>query len=282
MTIPHRAAVPGPRPGSRPLVDLTVVIPAYNEEHRLRRGVDEVCRYLRAGGGRWEVIVVDDGSTDGTAAVAAEAAAGEPRVRLIRTPVNRGKGHAVRRGVLASRGRRVLYCDADAATPIEELARLAARLDAGYAAAIGSRAHPGARIEVRQHPLRELLGKAGNRLIRALAVPGIRDTQCGFKLFDGDKARSAFARARTDGWGFDVEILRHFHAHGWPMAEVPVRWAHQPGSKVGPRDYVRVLAEVVAVRLRTTGRRPGPTGTPWTPGAAGAPAERERTKGESG
>ncbi|NJQ03586.1 dolichyl-phosphate beta-glucosyltransferase [Streptomyces zingiberis] len=259
----RRAAVPPPRPGGRSPVELSVVIPAYNEEARLRDGVAEVCRYLRAGGDRWErweVIVVDDGSTDTTAALAARAAADEPRVRLIRTGVNRGKGHAVRRGVLASRGRRVLFCDADGATPIEELARLADRLDEGYAAAIGSRAGPAARIEVRQHPVRELLGKAGNRLIQVLAVPGVRDTQCGFKLFDGDKARAAFALARTDGWGFDVEILRHFRARGWPVAEVPVRWAHRAGSKVGPLDYARVVAEVVAVRIRTTGRAPGVPG----------------------
>jgi glycosyltransferase involved in cell wall biosynthesis len=257
-----RAALPAPRPqppgesGSAEtaaVIDLSVVIPAYNEQHRLLPGIDEVCRYLSAIGCRWEMIVVDDGSTDRTAAVAAEAAAAESRIRVLRAPVNRGKGHAVRIGIRASRGSRVLFCDADAATPIEELARLHDRLDEGYAAAIGSRARPGARIEARQHVLRELLGKAGNRLIQAMAVPGILDTQCGFKLFDGDKARTAFGRARTDGWGFDVEILRFFHANGWRIAEVPVRWAHRPGSKVGPFDYAKVLAEIVRVRLQRDG-----------------------------
>ncbi|PGH49259.1 hypothetical protein CRI70_18640 [Streptomyces sp. Ru87] len=245
--------MPAPRRGATAVVSLTVVVPAYNEERRLRPGIDAICRYLRRCGERnWELIVVDDGSTDRTAAVAAEAAAAEPRIRVLRAPVNRGKGHAVRIGVRASRGRRVLFCDADSATPIEELALLARRLDEGYAVAIGSRAGPAARIEVRQHVLRELLGKAGNRLIQALAVPGIRDTQCGFKLFDGDKAREVFARARTDGWGFDVEILRAFRSRGWPIAEVPVRWSHQPGSKVGPLDYAKVLGEVLRVRLRPT------------------------------
>jgi glycosyltransferase involved in cell wall biosynthesis len=248
---PAGAAVSGPPSSPVPaVVDLTVVIPAYNEEHRLLPGVDDVCRYLRTTALHWEVIVVDDGSTDRTAVIAAEAAAAEPRIRLLRAPVNRGKGHAVRIGVRASCGRRVLFCDADAATPIEEIARLHERLDQGYAAAIGSRARPGARIEVRQHLLRELLGKVGNRLIQAVVVPGVRDTQCGFKLFDGDKARTAFARARTNGWGFDVEILRIFHANGWPVAEVPVRWAHQPGSKVGALDYAKVLGEVLRVGLQ--------------------------------
>jgi dolichyl-phosphate beta-glucosyltransferase len=261
----HRAAAAAARPGpgvaTAAVVDLSVVIPAYNEEQRLRPGMDEVCSYLRSCGQRWEVIVVDDGSTDGTADVATEAAAAEPRIRVLRAPVNRGKGHAVRIGIRASLGRRVLFCDADGATPIAELPLLSRRLDEGYAAAIGSRARPGARIETRQHMLRELLGKAGNRLIQAVAVPGVRDTQCGFKLFDGDKARAAFARARTDGWGFDVEILRIFLANGWPIAEVPVRWAHQPGSKVGPLDYARVFAEVVRVRARVRMRGRQPRGT---------------------
>ncbi|MFH8369307.1 glycosyltransferase [Streptomyces sp. NPDC018031] len=249
-------------------VDLTVVVPAYNEERRLPRTLDAICRYLRSSPGRhasWEVIVVDDGSTDGTAAAVREAGAVEPRVRLLGPPSgaapgapfagNHGKGHAVRLGVLASRGRRVLVTDADLATPIEELAHLHDRLDAGCAAAIGSRARPGARVEVRQHPVRQLLGRAGNRAIRALAVPGIGDTQCGFKLFDGDRARAVFGRSRIDGWGIDVEVLRMFHDARWPIAEVPVRWAHQPGSKVRPLDYPGVLVELVRLRVGGALRR---------------------------
>ncbi|WP_254886185.1 dolichyl-phosphate beta-glucosyltransferase [Streptomyces sp. NA02950] len=241
------------------------MVPAYNEEHRLPRTLDAICRYLRSSPGRhagWEVIVVDDGSTDTTADTVREAAAAEPRIRLLGPPPgtapaapfarNHGKGHAVRLGVLASRGRRVLVTDADLATPIEELAGLHDRLDEGYAAAIGSRAHhPESGPAVRRHPLRQLLGEAGNRVIRAVAVPGVRDTQCGFKLFDGDRARAAFGRSRLDGWCIDVEILRMFHGARWPVAEVPVRWAHQPGSKVGALDYARVLRELV--RLRAAG-----------------------------
>ncbi|MBH5337583.1 glycosyltransferase family 2 protein [Streptomyces pactum] len=244
-------------------VDLTVVVPAYNEEHRLPRTLDAICRYLRSSPGRhasWEVLVVDDGSTDATAQAVRSAAVTEPRIRLLGPPAgtarpapltaNHGKGHAVRLGVLASRGRRVLVTDADLATPIEELALLHDRLDAGCAAAIGSRARPGSRIEVRQHALRHLLGRAGNRVIRALAVPGVGDTQCGFKLFDGDRARTAFGRSRTDGWGIDVEILRMFQQARWPVAEVPVRWAHQSGSKVRARDYPAVLWELLRLRGR--------------------------------
>ncbi|TVL89365.1 dolichyl-phosphate beta-glucosyltransferase [Streptomyces sp. SAJ15] len=265
------SAPAGHGPPTSGTVDLTVVVPAYNEEHRLPRTLDAICRYLRASPGRhadWEVVVVDDGSTDATAAAVREAAASEPRIRLLGPPStaappasfagNHGKGHAVRMGVLASRGRRVLVTDADLATPIEELASLHDRLDAGWAAAIGSRAHPGADIEVRQHPLRQLLGRAGNRVIRAVAVPGIRDTQCGFKLFDGDRARAALGRSRVDGWSIDVEILRMFHEAGWPVAEVPVRWAHQTGSKVRPLDYGRVLVEVLRLRAGGALRRVRP------------------------
>ncbi|MGW3402793.1 dolichyl-phosphate beta-glucosyltransferase [Streptomyces zhihengii] len=239
-------------------VDLTVVVPAYNEEIRLRPTLDAICAHLRADPerwGTWELIVVDDGSTDGTAKIAREAAAEEPRIHVLSDGTNRGKGHALRTGVLASYGRRVLFTDADLATPVEELDRLDAELTAtGADAAIGSRAHPDARIEVHQRRLREWLGRSGNRLIRLVAVSGIRDTQCGFKLFDGDRARAAFADSRLDGWAIDVEILRHFRRAGWEVAEVPVRWSHMPGSKVRPGDYGRVLLELLRLRARAVRR----------------------------
>ncbi|QHY97171.1 Poly-beta-1,6-N-acetyl-D-glucosamine synthase [Streptomyces sp. S4.7] len=265
-------AIPG-GDGGGSAVDLTVVVPAYNEERRLRPTLDAICAHLSADPDRWgdwELIVVDDGSTDGTAAVAAAAASDEPRIHVLTSRENRGKGYALRQGVLASYGRRVLVTDADLATPIEELDALDALLtpddgpydvgpdegepyayDDAPAAAIGSRALPGSRIDVHQRPLREWLGRLGNRLIRLVAVRGISDTQCGFKLFDGDKARAAFAASRLDGWGIDVEILRHFRRAGWPVAEVPVRWSHQTGSKVRATDYGRVLLELLRLRTRT-------------------------------
>lgn len=239
-------------------MDLSVVVPAYNEEGRLRPTLDAICAHLRAEPGRWgdwELIVVDDGSTDATAQIAKEAAADEPRIQLVSGDGNRGKGSALRLGVLASYGRRVLITDADLATPIEELDLLDKQLAAeDSAAAIGSRAHPDSHIEVHQRPLREWMGRMGNRLIRAVAVPGIHDTQCGFKLFDGDKARAAFADSRLDGWGIDVEILRFFRRAGWPVTEVPVHWSHQEGSKVRPLDYGRVLLELLRLRARTVRR----------------------------
>ncbi|MDW4907982.1 glycosyltransferase [Streptomyces sp. ADMS] len=232
-------------------LDLTVVVPAYNEEHRLGPTLAAITGHLRENEGRWgtwEVVVVDDGSTDGTRDVV--TALTDPRVQLVTSPRNRGKGHALRLGVAASRGARVLVTDADLAAPIEELRVLDKALTEGHAAAIGSRSVPGSTIEHHQHRMRELLGRAGNSLIRRVAVPGIRDTQCGFKLFDGDRARKAFAASRLNGWGIDVEVLQHFRRADWPVAEVPVRWAHQSGSKVRPLDYARVLAELTALKTR--------------------------------
>ncbi|MGG8408157.1 dolichyl-phosphate beta-glucosyltransferase [Streptomyces sp. 12297] len=233
-------------------VELSVVVPAYDEEARIGPTLDAVRAYLDGhvgtGRGDWELIVVDDGSADRTAELVRAAAAAEPRIRLVVSEHNRGKGNALRLGVLASAGQRVLLMDADLATPVEELERLEkAFTQAGsdqVEAAIGSRAHPESEIERHQGRLRELMGRAGNKVIRAVAVPGIRDTQCGFKLLDGDRARAAFAASRLDGWGIDVEVLRYFRQQKWAVAEVPVRWAHQEGSKVRPADYLRMLGEL--------------------------------------
>ncbi|MFH8802208.1 glycosyltransferase [Streptomyces sp. NPDC017936] len=235
---------------SRTVVDLSVVIPAYNEEDRLGPTLDAVTRHLEQSGSRWaawEIVVADDGSTDATREVVTRRR--DPRLRLVTGPRNRGKGHALRLGVAASRGRRVLVTDADLATPVGELDRLDRALAEGHAAAVGSRAVPGATVGDRQHRVRELLGRAGSLVIRATAVRGIRDTQCGFKLFDGERARAAFAASRLDGWAIDVEVLRHFQRAGWPVAEVPVHWSHRRGSKLRPLDHPRFLWDLVRLRV---------------------------------
>jgi dolichyl-phosphate beta-glucosyltransferase len=231
------------------MVVLSVVVPAYNEERRLGPSLKAICRYLGEDDQPWELIIVNDGSTDRSHEVMVAAAAVEPRIRVIESATNRGKGHAVRLGVLASLGQQVLICDADLATPIEEVEPLRKALSEGNLVAIGSRAGPTSKIEVSQGRLRETMGRFGNRLIRVIAVPEIADTQCGFKLFDGESARAAFAHARLNGWGFDFEILHLCGRFGWPIVEIPVRWAHQPGSKVRPLDYLRVFKELLYVRL---------------------------------
>ncbi|MFC9694053.1 dolichyl-phosphate beta-glucosyltransferase [Kribbella sp. NPDC056951] len=227
-------------------VQLSVVIPAYNEEQRLPQTLKAVTAYLAATCEDWEVLVVDDGSADATAR--SVQAAGDERVQLIRWPVNRGKGHAVRVGILASRGARVLMCDADNATPIEQLHVLQAALDRGASAAIGSRALPESELEVRQSAFRETCGRIGNALIQAFAVPGIQDTQCGFKLYDGPRARLVFQLARIDGWCSDAEVLHLFHRLGLEVAEVPVRWFDRDGSKLRPSGYLSGLAELARIR----------------------------------
>ncbi|WP_367321736.1 dolichyl-phosphate beta-glucosyltransferase [Streptomyces sp. HUAS ZL42] len=234
-----------------PPVELSVVIPAYNEELRLGRTLDAITKYLGAHEerwGTWEVVVADDGSTDGTREIV--TARRDPRLRLVTGPRNRGKGHALRLAVAATSGRRLLVTDADLAAPVEELEHLDKALAHDHAAAIGSRAVPGATLGNRQHRVRELLGRAGNLVIRAAVVPGIRDTQCGFKLYDGDRAREAYAASRLNGYGIDVEVLHHFHRTGRPVAEVPVHWSHQTGSKLRALDYPRVLAELTLLKIR--------------------------------
>ncbi|MER5432116.1 dolichyl-phosphate beta-glucosyltransferase [Streptomyces sp. NPDC002588] len=229
------------------VVELSVVVPARDEERRLGPTLDALAGRLTERGGAWEIVVADDGSTDGTGDLV--TARRDPRIRLVTGPGPRGKGHALRLGVAATRGRLVLVTDADLAAPVEELEHLEKALTDGNAAAVGSRAAPGATLGDRQHRVRELLGKTGNLLIRACAVRGIHDTQCGFKLFDGDKARTAFAASRLDGWAIDVEVLRHFQRADWPVAEVPVHWSHRPGSKVRPPDYARFLRDLARLRL---------------------------------
>jgi glycosyltransferase involved in cell wall biosynthesis len=242
-----------------PPPSISVVIPAYNEEARLGPTVAAVCAYLETRGGEWEVILVDDGSKDRTVEVAKGAAGARPRVRVTELFGNRGKGAAVRAGVLAATSERVLFSDADLATPIGELARLEARLDEGYDIAIASRALPGSDIRTRQHRAREWMGRVFNALVRAVLIGGVRDTQCGFKLFSRAAARDLFGRASIDGFAFDVEIL--WLARGsYRIAEVPVVWRHVEESKVSPGlDAARMFIDLLRLRLR---RRPGRRASP--------------------
>jgi dolichyl-phosphate beta-glucosyltransferase len=206
---------------------LSVVVPALNEEDRLPRTLERIASHLARRGGDYEVLVVDDGSRDGTAARAAAAGA-----TVLRNETNRGKGFAVRRGMLAARGARRLMTDADLSTPIEELDRLCARMDEGHDVVVGSRALPGSRIEVRQPWYRENSGRLFNLFVRALVVPGVRDTQCGFKLFSAPAARDVFSAARLDGFSFDVEALFLARKKGYRIAEVPVVWRNDAASRV--------------------------------------------------
>ncbi len=235
---------------------LSIVVPAYNEAARITPSLMKTLEYLATRRGSVEIIVVDDGSSDDTAAQVDAVAAAYDAVRLVRQAHNRGKGAAIRVGVAASRGDRVLMMDADLATPIEELASLERALDAGAEIAVGSRMAAGADVRQPQSPIRVALGRLGNLWIRLWAVPGIHDTQCGFKLFVGGVARDLFARCHEDRFGIDIEVLHLARRRGHSIAEVGVRWEHQAGSKVRPRDYLDVLLKVPAIvwAARTTSR----------------------------
>ena len=236
---------------------LSIVIPAFNEEQRLPVTLEAVAKWLSYTGLEAECIVVDDGSTDSTAEVAARFHG----ARVLRSSPNRGKGHAVRQGVLASSGDRVLVMDADLATPLEEFAKLSQALDRGAAVAIGSRPLRESELIVRQPWPREWAGRVFNAVVRLLAVPGIHDTQCGFKLFTRTAARSIFEVCSLDGFGYDVESLFVARRMGFSVAEIPVRWRHQAGAAAfsTPASYlahgIRMVADIWRVRRLHGGRR---------------------------
>ena len=229
----------------------SLVIPAYNERNRIEKSLRDVASWRagRPGGWDWDVTLVDDGSTDGTRGVARRVAeeTGMPLTLLVHEG-NRGKGAAIRTGVLAASGDPVLICDADLSTPLSEWTKLAERLPT-HPVVIGSRAIDEDLVRRRQPFYRVLLGKAGNKVIQLFAVPGIRDTQCGFKLFRGDVARELFGQARIDRFAYDVEILLLARRRGYPIAEVPVLWFNSPESKVSVwRDTPRTLWDVLRIR----------------------------------
>jgi dolichyl-phosphate beta-glucosyltransferase len=246
--------------------DLSVVIPAYNEALRLPATLERVAGHLGARGRAYEVVVVDDGSSDGTADVARAAGAA---VRVLRHEPNRGKGYAVRRGMLAATGARRLMTDADLSTPIEELARLEAEIDRGADVAIGSRAVAGARIEVHQPAYREAMGRLFNVLVQALLLPGLADTQCGFKLFTAAAAGAAFGACRLDGFSFDVEALYVARRRGLRIAEVPVVWRNDAATRVGLAGGGAAFADLLRIRGLALRGAYGPPGA----GAAAPPGK---------
>jgi len=211
--------------------DLGVVIPAFNEAARIGDTLHKIHSYLSEQRYTTEIVVVDDGSTDETARIAEEILT-PLGGRVLSYSPNRGKGHAVRYGMLRACGRLLMFSDADLATPIEELAALQKALAEGADIAIGSRDVPGSKLIRRQSIIRETGGKLFNLFVRLLAVPGIRDTQCGFKLFTAEAARRIFPLCTVDNFSFDVEVLYLARKMGYRIAEVPVVWRHQEGSKV--------------------------------------------------
>ncbi|HEV2967052.1 MAG TPA: dolichyl-phosphate beta-glucosyltransferase [Candidatus Dormibacteraeota bacterium] len=231
--------------------ELSIVVPCYNEEQRLPRTIEQIERYLAGKGVSYELILVDDGSSDGTRRIMDAAAERNPAVRLEALPQNRGKGRALAEGVAAARGAEILVTDADLSTPIEELDKLIAELGKGAGVAIASRALKGSRVEVSQPIYRVLMGKAFNLLVQAVLLPGIWDTQCGFKLFRADVAHDAFAALTTDGFGYDPEVLYRAKRRGVRIAEVAVVWRNSAPTKVSPiKSSLDMFKHVVRIRFR--------------------------------
>jgi len=233
---------------------LSVVIPAYNEEDRLPRTLERVLAYLGDQPLSFEILAVDDGSSDSTAELVKRVAARDERVRLIREP-HRGKGSAVRAGALVAAGRAVIFTDADLSHPDEELSRLPALLDnpaplrGGAQVVIASREGTGAH-RVGEPGYRHLMGRVFNLFVRLIAVPHVQDTQCGLKCFTREAARELFGGQTIEGFGFDVELLFLARKRDYRVIEVPITWRHVPASRVDPlRDTLRMLADVLRVRL---------------------------------
>jgi dolichyl-phosphate beta-glucosyltransferase len=253
--------------------ELSIVIPAYNEESRIEPTIREIVAHCRERGGGFELILVDDGSRDGTSSVARSLGQEFPELRLIRLPANQGKGYAVRIGVVNARGRMVLFADADGATPISELERLEAALNDGADVSVGSRALRAKGIQVHAKVYRHLIGRTFHQLVQLLADAGVQDTQCGFKLFRSSAAQDLFSRIRMNGFSFDVELLVMARRRGYRVVEVPVNWTHRPGSKVRLTvDSLHMAADLFRIRAHwMRGEYDLPHLAPWSQGVEAAP-----------
>jgi glycosyltransferase involved in cell wall biosynthesis len=226
---------------------LSIIIPAHNEEHRLPPTLTAVNAYLAKQSYTSEILVVENGSQDLTAVVTEAFAAEHPRVRLIQEH-GRGKGLAVRRGMLEARGEYRFICDADLSMPIEEVAKFLPPQLKGYDVAIGSREAPGAR-RYNEPAYRHIQGRVFSNLVKLFALPGFEDTQCGFKMFHARAAEAIFQVQRFDGMSFDVEALFIAHKRGYRIVEVPIDWYYRAESRVHPiLDPLRMLRDILVIR----------------------------------
>lgn len=254
--------------------DVTIIIPAYNEQARLVPTLAAVSAFMDSQPFSHEVIVIDDGSADGTFQVARAAAVDRPHVRVLRHPVNLGKGAAVKTGFMQAAGELVFFSDADLSTPIAHLPDFIAHARRGNDIVIGSRALEASVITQRQRWYRENMGRMFNRLVRMLVLRGLRDTQCGFKCFHRKTCLPVFELQRLVGFCFDVELLFIARSQGLKILEVPVTWHNSPDSRVHAlRDSVRMFLDLLRIRANgLAGRyRRTPPARPAEPGGGGMP-----------
>ncbi|MHB1001556.1 MAG: dolichyl-phosphate beta-glucosyltransferase [Armatimonadota bacterium] len=230
---------------------LSIIIPAYNEETRILNTLLVISKYIETLTYVCEVIVVDDGSSDSTLSICREFSASHERFDIITYQENRGKGYAVRTGMLRASGAYMLLCDADLATPIEEIEGFWEYMDDDVDIVVASRPLHKSHLVKRQPMYREMAGRTLNLLVQLLAVPGIKDTQCGFKLFRKEAAHNIFVLCTIDGFSFDIEVLHVAQKLGYGISEAAVHWYHRSGSKVRfLRDGTRMLADLIRIRIR--------------------------------
>lgn len=229
---------------------LSIIIPAYNEEKRLPGTLESIAEYLKQIDKEIEVIVVDDGSSDNTTKVAEKMKSDIKNLKVINYGENRGKGYAVKTGMLAAKGDYTLFMDADNATPITEIEKLWP-FASGFEVVIGSRHLKTSNVVIKQPWYRILISRLGNFVIQALLIKGIKDTQCGFKLFSKKAAKEIYSRQKIDRWGFDMEILAIAQKIlGYKIKEVPVSWYNSPDSRLRPiRDGFRTLRELIKIKI---------------------------------
>lgn len=228
---------------------LSLIIPAYNEALRLGPSLARILGYLSAQAYTWEIIIVDDGSSDGTAEVARGVLEGRADYRVLRNEPNRGKAMSVKRGLLEGRGQFLLFSDADLSTPIEESEKLLAQFAQGADVVIASRQLPGSELTVHQPWYREIGGRMFGWLNQVVLLPGIPDSQCGFKAFRREVAHAVLAEQKVTGWVFDAELLFLARRMGYVIAQVPVTWVNDPASKVSMlRDGLRMAFDLFRIR----------------------------------
>ena len=228
---------------------LSVVIPAYNEAERIPLTLIDIDKHLSSAKYSYEIIVVDDGSKDDTTAVAERFMKMIPNLRVTGYGENRGKGGAVKFGMLEATGRYRLLMDADNSTSVDHFDKMIPSFEEGYDVVICSRAHKESKLTPPQGFLRQALGKGGNLIIQGLVLPGIWDTQCGFKAFGEKAAEDIFPIQRITGWGFDIEILGLAKRLGYKIKQIPVIWVNDTASRVGAFAYVKTLIETLRIRL---------------------------------
>ena len=228
---------------------LSIIIPAYNEAKRIPLTLVDIDRHMEKATFPYEIIVVDNNSRDATREIAERFAGAIKNMKVVECRTQ-GKGAAVRAGMLAAQGAIRVFTDADNSTSITHVVKMEHYFKEGYDVVIGSRAVEGAKMEPAQPWYRRVPGHLGNLFIQLMLLPGIKDTQCGFKAFSEKAAEDIFAKACINGWGFDVEVLALAHVMGYRVKEMPVVWVNDPSSHVGASAYAQVLAEVVRIKWR--------------------------------